>query len=489
MAERFSKGERNLVAAVVGAGLLALVFYFARDARDGRAYLERNVYNWHVWYCGAEAIAEHRDPYRVEPLRACEHRVRGPAFEQPWAVIPMPLPGYSLALLWPLLRLPFLTGKAVWLAITLAALLASAWFSARLTKLPFAAVLLIFAPAIGILNVVYGGLEPPAILALCVAAFALERNRPVLAGALSVLACIEPHVGAPAVVALFFLVPRSRPAILIAAGVLALAWVALLGWPAVVEYLRGVLPEQSAGEALISHEQFSLTHVLHVLGVPAKIATALGSLSYLAAIAFGTYAASRIRALYDRPAAIALVPVAVSLLGGLYVHDHQITAALPGALLLATLPSRGRLLAVAAVALLAFPWQFDTRSLEVLACFAVCASLLILAREISLPWRLALASLIPVLFALGWSYVDALPRGTFALATRPETIAASDLATSAWTKFLLWWPGRSVENAATLLLKVPWWLALIALTVAAFAATRYQRESSQSAARADGAYI
>ena len=464
-----SKSERNVVAAVVAAGLLALLFYFARDAHNGRVYLERNAFNWDIWYCGAEAVAQHRDPYLVEPLRACEHRVRGPAFGnhwKPWVVIPMPLPGYSLALLWPLFTLPFLVAKAVWIGVALAALLATAWLGARLTRLSFPAVLLIFAPTVGVVNVVYGGLEPIGILALCAAAFALERNRPAFAGALSALACIEPHLGFPAVVAMLILVPRSRVAIVLTGGAFALGTVALLGWPTVLEYVGGVLPAQSSGEAVLSSEQYSLTHVLHLAGVTTKIATTLGSLSYVAAIALGAFAASRIRALYDRPAAIVLVPVALSFLGGLYVHNHEIIAALPGALLLATLPFRSRPLAVAAVALLAFPWEFATRSLEIVACLAVCTSILVLARERKPALRLALASIVPILFALGWSLADALPGGTFALAARPETILAGDLATSAWTKFLLWTPGRSVETAGSLILKAPWWLALLALTLA-----------------------
>jgi len=453
------------LVTVVAAGLLALALFLGRDALGGRVYLDRNVYNWNVWYCGAEAVAEHRDPYRVEPLRTCEHRVRGASFEQPWAVIPMPLPGYSLALLWPLLALPFLAGKAVWIAIVLAALGLSAWCTARLTGLWFPAVLLIFAPAIGVLNLTYGGLEPIGIAALCAAALALERGRPGLCGALCVAAMIEPHVGLPAVAAVFVLVPRSRLAIVLGAAVLGGLTVALLGWAGVIEYVWGVLPEQSAGEALISVSQYGLTHVLHVAGVAARIATTLGSLWYLGAIALGVAAAARICARFGRSGAIVLVPVAVSLFGGLYVHNHQITAALPGALLLATLPLQRRWLALAAVALLAFPWEFVTRWQEGVACIAVAASILVLAPELALPRRLVVAGVAPILLLLAWLFVDGLPHNTFALVAHPESIGVNDLATSAWTKFLLWVPGRSVDDAATLLLKLPWWLALFALTL------------------------
>ena len=459
--------ERRILIVVVAAGLLALASYFVRDAAHGRAFLERNVYNWPVWYCGAEAVSEHRDPYRVEPLRSCEHRVRGATFKQRWAVIPMPLPGYSLVLMWPLLALPFFAGKTVWIAVVFVALGISAWSSARLTGVWFPAVLLILAPTVGVLNLLYGGLEPIGIAALCVAALAFERNRPSLGGALTVLALIEPHLGVPAVVAAFALIPRSRVAIVAGAAIFALASVALLGWGTVVEYVRAVLPAQSAGEGAISTQQYSLTHLVYLAGVSTKVATTLGSIWYLGAIALGTFAAARIRALFGRASAVVLVPVAISLFGGLYVHNHQITAALPGALLLATLPLRHRWLAIAAVALLAFPWEFSTRSQEVVACFAVCASILVLAPGLTLSRRLVVSCVLPVLFAIGWSFVDALPHSRFALAAQPATIAANDLATTAWTKFLLWTPGRTVDDAATFLLKIPWWLALFALALLA----------------------
>ena len=453
--------------AVVTAGLLALAFYFVRDAAHGRAFLERNVYNWSVWYCGAEAVSEHRDPYRVEPLRACEHRVRGAVFKQRWAVIPMPLPGYSLVLMWPLLVLPFFAGKAVWIAVVFATLGISAWGSARLTGLGFPAVLLIFAPTVGVLNLMYGGLEPVGIAALCVAALAFERNRPSLGGTLTVLALIEPHLGVPAVVAVFALIPRSRVAIVAGAAILALASIALLGWGTVVEYVGAVLPAQSAGEATISTQQYSFTHLLYVAGAPTKVATTLGSIWYLGAIALGTLAAARIRALFGRASAVVLVPVAISLFGGLYVHNHQITAALLGALLLATLPLRHRWLAITAVALLVFPPEFGTRSQEVVACLGVCASILVLASGLPPSRRLVVSCVLPVLFAVGWSFADALPHGNFALAAQPATIAANDLATTAWTKFLLWTPGRTVDDAAPFFAKIPWWLALFALTLVA----------------------
>jgi hypothetical protein len=443
---------------------LCLAYYFARDIAHRGTFLEHNVYSWHVWYCAAEIVSRHRDPYLVEPLRACEHRLATIGF-QSWAVAPFPLPGYTLALMWPLLKLPFFVGKLAWIGIVFAALCISAWSLSRLTGLWFSTVLLIFAPTIGLLNVEYGGLEPVGIAALCLAAVAFERNRASIGGALTVVAMIEPHLGLPAVVAVFLLIPRARLAIVAGGIVLALASVAVLGWPTVVEYVRVILPAQSGGEAVMSVYQYSLTHVLHVLGAPAKVATTAGSIWYLGTIALGTFAAARIRARYGRASAIALVPVAISLFGGLYVHNHQITAALPGALLLATLPLRGRWLAIAAVALLAFPWQFDTRSQEAAAACGVCAAVFALTPKLPAAIRLATAALASEAFFLFRLLPRVLPHHRFPHAGPPPFIGPSELATVAWTKYLIWFPGRTTESAATLVTKIPWWLALFALTL------------------------
>jgi hypothetical protein len=292
---------------------------------------------------------------------------------------------------------------------------------------------------------------------------------------------LEPHVGLPAVAAIFLLVPRSRVAVAATGALFAIVSVALLGWPTVVEYVRDVLPAQSAGEAAISWQQYSLTHLLYLAGIPVKAATTLGSAWYLAAIAFGTYAAAKIRATFGSNAAIVLVPVAISLFGGLYVHNHQITAALPAALLLATLPLRGRRLAVVAVALLAFPWEFVTRSEEVVAAFAVCASVLLLLTDHSIWRRLFDGVSVAVAFAIAWSLVDRIPHSSFALAADPASIRPEDFTTAAWTKFLLWTPGRAVDDAATVFLKAPWWLALLFLTLVAALALGGRRTENDSA--------
>lgn len=469
--------RRRVTALVAGAALLAFATFFVRSAiLHPAAFLHDNVINYDVWYCGAHVAAGHDDPYLVEPLRRCEHEVEpNIGWSGTWSVTPDPLPGYSFALMWPVLALPYHAGKMFWALLALAGLVIAAWSSARLLELPFWPVLAIFTPAIGMLNVIYGGPEPLAIAALCLAALALERERHSVAAGLASFAMIEPHVGLPAIAALAILVPRSRLALAVGLVVLAVLSLFVVGFGTNIEYVTKILPAQSYGESLISFRQYGLTHILYLLGAPARVAASLGSFSYLLMLALGIFAAARIHASSGRCAAVLLVPVATSLFGGLYLHSHQISAALPGALLLATFGAPYAWAAIAAVVLFAFPWTFDARLQEIGASFAVATSILSLVRTIGFPQRLILAAVVPIVFAAVW-YLDLrLPHGKAHQTPQPALIRPSDPAPLAWSYLLRWTPGATVDDAATLLVKIPWWLALGGVTLAAAGAARMRR--------------
>ncbi len=469
------RGRITTFVALIALGFFA-AFFVRSMLLQPRSFLHDNVVNYDVWYCGAEVAAAHRDPYLVEPLRSCEHRVEpGFKWSGPWSVTPGPLPGYSFALMWPVVALPYSVGKMLWAIVALVALIVAAWASARVVSLPFWPVLAIFTPALGLLNVIYGGPEPFAVAALALSALALERGRNAAAAGFASFAMIEPHVGFPAVVALAILAPRARLALAVAIAILALLSLLLVGFSTNLEYLTTILPAQSYGEALISFRQYGLAHVLYLLGAPARVAASLGSLSYILAIALGIVAAARIRASFGRNAAIVLVPVATSLFGGLYLHNHQISAALPGGLLLATLGAPYSWAASAAVILLAFPWTFDTRLQEAGAIFAVATSILLLVRASGFPQRLILAAAVPLLFAAVWSFDGRLTHSTAHETPRPALIAASDPAPRAWAYLLRWTPGATVDDAATLLVKIPWWLALGGIVLASIGASRAAR--------------
>ena len=87
-------GTRSLLVGLLVA-LVALGALLAYDRHARKPLL--NAHNdFTAFYCAGKVVDAHADPYRVEPLRACERA----AYETPsapaWEVTPAPFPGYVL---------------------------------------------------------------------------------------------------------------------------------------------------------------------------------------------------------------------------------------------------------------------------------------------------------------------------------------------------------------------------------------------------------
>jgi hypothetical protein len=463
-------------ALVALVALLALAFRLGGAREAGLdATLSTVALDFRVVYCGAEALRDGADPYTVEPLRACEHRVGREPGEPEWAVTPLPLPGYAIALFVPLTLLPFVAAKLLWVtALALAFALASACVAAIL-RAPSLAVAAIFAPTIGFgINLHYGEPVPLAIAALCSAAYALERGAFLWAALLIAPAAVEPHLALPAFVALATLVPRSRAAL----AVVLLAGICLslgaLGFARNVEYFATLLPAQAAAE-LLARDQYSLSRYLALAGLSPATALVLGNLSYALATLAGVLIARDLSTRYARPAFVALFPPALAMLAGSFVHDVQIAAALPAAALLAAHSPFAR----AAIALLAVDWTQSWRSQAVPATVASggTAGLAFGRRHGrgAIAWLVGapLASL-ALLAALERVPDDELGRASVRNAARavapPGAVArlrADDSAARAWALRIALEPGWKDITAHDIADKVPLWLALIALVAAA----------------------
>src|SRR5215469_9327889 len=89
--------------------------------------------DFRAFYCAGRLLTEGADPYRDGPLHACE-TANGPhlLFEkEPGVTVPAPLPGYTIAALAPLSRLPFAAATAIWIAILVCATFCAALLLAR----------------------------------------------------------------------------------------------------------------------------------------------------------------------------------------------------------------------------------------------------------------------------------------------------------------------------------------------------------------------
>jgi hypothetical protein len=320
-----------------------------------------NPDDFRAFYCAGSAVDARRDPYRVQPLWACElAALRSNGLPLGDArVMPAPLPPYALALFAGVARLPFPAAAIVWDLGVLAAIVLGAVLIARLTGLPLAVTALAFAPAQICESLWLGQIVPLVVCCLCAAALALRARRYAWAAAALLAATIEPHVALPAALAAFLFVPAMRRPL--ALGTALLAAVALLAvGPAVsLEYGLQVLPLHARSEIVNFGAQYSLTSLLWAYGMAPEAALRFGEASTVLMAGIGIALAFRLAKRYADDAFLVLVPCLSVLLGGVFIHIHQMGIAIPGVLLLLSRleARRGlRLALLAATLALALPW-------------------------------------------------------------------------------------------------------------------------------------
>jgi hypothetical protein len=334
---------------LVAAILLALVFTFVKSAPALRSHpLEAFV----TYYCGGVAARAGVDPYGVAIVSACEHTSEPhllPADVVEPAVLPPP--AFSAFALFSLL--PYAFAGRLFVAFLLAALLGSAICLARVVGMRSAIPLGAFAFWCGFVNLYYGEIVPIVLFGICLAGWALTRERYGIAATGLAIALVEPHVAVPAAFAAFIGVPRIRAPLVFVAVTFV-----LLGLPfgaqTFVHYARDVLPLHAWAE-IPAVDQYSSTWIAHWFGASDAASLRIGSACSLIGWIAGIFVALRIAKRLDAPAALAFVPVAFALVVPLFVHDLQLPLAIPAGLLLAR---RGRFPAVAwtGVVLAAFPW-------------------------------------------------------------------------------------------------------------------------------------
>ncbi len=453
------KALRGIV--LVALALLAVAAL--RDvARLGDALPWRQLYDFADFYCAGAALDAGADPYRYEPLHRCEHAVDSGAIyrNDPARVTPAPLPPYDFPPFMLAARLTFATARQLDAVAIATAAVAAIVALGTLVPLDVAALALLLPAGYVLLNA--GQVVPFALVALAFCGVALARRRAAVAGVLGALVMIEPHLGLPVCIALLLWVPRSRVALVATAAVLLAAGAWSAGVAATLEYVLRVVPAQAAAE--VAHPyQYSLTFLLHTIGVPAGAALVLGDASYAAMLVVGVWLGRRLRDRLARPELIVFVPAACSVTGGPYVHMVDLPFAIPATLVLAyALRGNARQVAVVALCLLAVPWilVWITKKLFLASLFVVAALLLRLRPSAAA----SLATLGGVAAAI---YLLELAPPAPLTATTPDTFRPSDLAGAAWIAYVNALPRASLTWLAV---KVPTWAALIATIGAAWLA-------------------
>jgi hypothetical protein len=317
-----------------------------------------HLVDFNAFYCAGSDLIAGRDPYLAEPLRSCEDgaALAGGTQLPRLVAMPAPLPGYALAFFALFARLPLSYAAAMYTILLVASLAFTTLLLEKLTRFPRLGILAALVLCDGWVSLGYGQIVALTVMLLCAAALAVAHNRPVTAACCAAAAMIEPHVALPACIALFAFAGRTRVPLLAGAAVLAAISVQATGWHTNCEYFTNVLSAHALAESN-DIGQFSLTTLLHRLGVDAPAALAFADLSYAATLGLGIFVAGRLAARAAAPELLVVVPPAFTLLGGPFLHTSQMAVAVPALLvLLYRFPERRTLLSTALV-IMAIPWQ------------------------------------------------------------------------------------------------------------------------------------
>jgi hypothetical protein len=408
--------SRGAGLALAGAIFLAAVlgFAFAHPPQVAPTALDFDAF-----YCGASVLGSGRDPYRYEPLHSCETRNMQPA--TPNAVVPAPLPPYAIAAFTPLARIAFPQANLAWWLLLIGSSAAIMWAVVELTSLPLLLVGICVAASVLLQALPYGALAPLPIAALTGCAVALVRSRWTLAALLLAVACIEPHMALPPLLAVFVLVPRMRVRLVVVIGALAALSLAAGGVKLNWEYFATVLPAHAVSE-LGSAGQYSLSSLLHAFGFSDALAVGAGSAQYAIFALLGLWLASLLRRYI--PESVVLVPLACAVTGGTFVHATQVVGALPLALVIAARAQSA--LSWAGVTLLAIPWESIVENGTWLFGVFLFVSVLVYRRT---QWAITLAASAAAALCL-WVATTLLPISHQPVAIAP--VAGSALAEVAW---------------------------------------------------------
>ncbi len=331
---------KRVVLGVFAAAVLILMLGHLRYYFRGNVFL----YDFKAFYCGGQVVLHGADVYRLEPLLSCERTLGG----LPSYGAPVPLPPYDLGPLALIALFPFSIAKALLGVLELAAVLGIAYAMKRLSVLPYAVALGVAFFGVGYEAEKYGQITPFAIAFIALAAVWIREKRYLPAAIAVCASLIQPQFGAPAVIGAFLLLPAVRvPIVAFIAGLFAIG-LPFGGIGGAVEYAR-LLPLHALAEDVFA-PQYSATFVAHQLGASDATALALGSACYAVMLAFGLALVCVARKATLETGAAVLLPAAFSVLGGSFIHAHQIAVAVPAA----TTPKQHR--ATSALTSLGLAW-------------------------------------------------------------------------------------------------------------------------------------
>jgi hypothetical protein len=317
--------------------------------------------DFRAFYCAGKTLASGMDPYRVEPITGCQAAFLAASrlnFNPQHALF-APLPPYAIAPFAILSAMPSRVATALWLTISIVAIVFSVQLLVRLTALPAWACTASLLVSDGWASLVNGQLVPVVLAAILYTALAVREDAKtrVLLGL--AIASLEPHLAAPLWIGIFLFRPNLRVRLgLLAALIIAVSLA--FGFGLNIEYFTMLLPSHARSELYNYGAQYSLSALLAAYGTPAVLALRLGSISYAFELVLGLGLGFTLAKRLGDRSFLVTAPVATVVFAGPFIHIHQMVAAIPLALSLFSLTVRGSIRSMAlatVILLLAIPWQ------------------------------------------------------------------------------------------------------------------------------------
>lgn len=349
-----ARNSRRIVAALVAVALLVLLAELLAEYRAGALFGD-----FRAFYCGGWTLLHGQNPYATAPILRCES-VPLPAglhYVHDSVAWPAPFPGYALAMYAIFALLPSLPAIFAWFALLIASTVAAAFFLGKLCDVPPVAALVLLTWGFAI-AVIPNGENAPVVLALLAgSALAARMGRWNIAHAALAFVALLPHIALPVYAALFVWRKASRVPLLLIGSALLIADLLAGGPSLAMAYFTRVLPAHAASEVGYI-TQYSMTWAAQALGANERAALLLGDCSYAVMVALGVWLAGALARAYRDPAFTLLVPAALAVIGGPFIHYSEIMLALPAALLLyARSGGAARAFSAGALVLVAIPWQ------------------------------------------------------------------------------------------------------------------------------------
>ena len=306
------------------------------------------TYDFRAFYCAGASVNHGIDPYRLEFLQKCEGN---------YGTIPAPLPGYDLFLSSLLAHLPYSFAVVIDLALLTVAYGLTIFLLHKTTGVSLFIIGTVLYLSSFMLGIQSGQIVSFVLLFLSFAMYFVQKECYWLSGLFLLGTLIEPHLGIGCVIASFLFLDRTRFVLGFGLfGLLALSFFTI-GKDVSIEYIISVLPKHAMSE-IHQNGQLSLTHILFLLGWDDRTSLFFGSVSYIFMLFFGISVSSWLFKKTGDRTFILVIPIAMSVIAGSYIHVIQMAVAIP-AILLFYKYSKNEVsfLSGLSLVLLAIPWE------------------------------------------------------------------------------------------------------------------------------------